>query len=67
MTELLTLADLAKLLKLSKTSAYNLTRARTRARMKHPIPMLRVNGHSRFLSADVEAWLQKLREESEAA
>jgi predicted DNA-binding transcriptional regulator AlpA len=66
MTELLTLSDLAKLLKLSKTSAYNLTRARTRARMRSPIPMLRINGHSRFLSSDVEAWLQKLREEQAA-
>jgi predicted DNA-binding transcriptional regulator AlpA len=67
MSELLTLDDLAKMLKLSKTSAYNLTRARTRARMKHPVPMLRINGHSRFVSTDVEAWLKQLREEGEAA
>jgi predicted DNA-binding transcriptional regulator AlpA len=66
MSELLTIDDLAKYLKLSKRSCYELTKARTRARQKHPVPLIRINGHARFVKADVENWIQKLREEQAA-
>ena len=64
MPELLTIDDLAKLLKLSKRSAYELTKERVRARMSTPIPFIKINGNTRFVRADVETWIQKLREEA---
>jgi len=63
MSELLTIDELAKFLKLSKRSCYELTRERVRARQSVPVPMIRINGHARFVKSDVEAWIQKLREE----
>lgn len=64
MSELLTIDELAKFLKLSKRSCYELTRERVRARQQHPVPLIRINGHARFVKADVENWIQKLREEA---
>jgi len=62
--ELLTISDLAAWLKLSKRSVYELTKQRTRARQSHPIPMIRINGHPRFVRSQVEAWILKLQEEA---
>jgi hypothetical protein len=39
--ELLTVADLAKILKCKESSIYNLTRRRGRARYDNPVPVLR--------------------------
>jgi hypothetical protein len=64
MPELLTIEDLAKFLKLTKRSAYELTKARTRARQIHPVPMIRINSHPRFVRAEVEKWILKLQEEA---
>jgi predicted DNA-binding transcriptional regulator AlpA len=63
MSELLTIDDLAPILKLSKRSLYELTRARVRAKQKHPLPMIRINGNVRFVRADVERWIEQLKQE----
>lgn len=60
--EILTVAELAALLKMSKGQVYEMTKARTRtgAMKDHPLPVLKINGNVRFVRSDVEAWLEKL-------
>ena len=60
--EILTVAELAALLKMSKGQVYEMTKARTRtgAMKDHPLPVLQINGNVRFVRSDVEAWLEKL-------
>jgi predicted DNA-binding transcriptional regulator AlpA len=60
MTEILTIDDLAALLKMTRGQVYTLTRSRSRARMDNPIPILRINGNVRFRRGDVEVWLQRI-------
>jgi predicted DNA-binding transcriptional regulator AlpA len=62
--EILTINDLAQLLKMSKRQVYEMCTERTRnGNMKrNPLPKLKINGNVRFLRADVEAWLQRERE-----
>jgi excisionase family DNA binding protein len=59
---LLTVKDAAELLRMSPSQIYSMTKARGRARMKHPIPILRVNGNLRFSKESLEEWLQELEE-----
>lgn len=60
--EILTVADLAAMLKMSKTQVYEMTKTRTRsgAMREHPIPVVKINGNVRFVKSDIEAWIQKL-------
>jgi len=60
MTEILTIEELAALLKLKKSQVQTMCRARSRARMEHPIPVLKINGNIRFRRSDIEAWLEKI-------
>jgi excisionase family DNA binding protein len=60
--EILTIDELAALLKLKRSSVYELTRERSRKRQDHPLPFIRVAGHLRFLKSDIEAWVDKLRD-----
>jgi excisionase family DNA binding protein len=62
--EILTINELAAMLKMSKRQIYSMTEARTRTGpMKdNPIPFLKINGNVRFLRSDIEAWLQRERE-----
>jgi predicted DNA-binding transcriptional regulator AlpA len=62
MTEILTVAELAAMLKMSKTQIYEMTRLRTRsgAMREAPLPVLRINGNVRFLKSDVEDWIERL-------
>ena len=62
MTEILTVDELAALLKMSKTQVYEMTRARTRsgAMRDNPIPVVKINGNVRFRKSDVEEWIEKL-------
>ena len=46
--ELLTVSDLAAILKCKESSVYNLTRRRGRARYDHPVPVLRLPCGLRF-------------------
>ncbi len=60
MGEILTIDELAALLKMSRSQVYTMTRKRSQARMLHPLPVLRLNGNIRFRKSDVERWLEKL-------
>ncbi len=62
MGEILTVTELASLLKMSKRQLYEMTSKRTRAKSAHPLPLLRVNGNLRFSKTAVTEWLQKLQE-----
>jgi hypothetical protein len=55
--EILTVAELAALLKCKASSIYNLTRHRGRARYESPIPVLRLPMGLRFRRSSVLAWL----------
>jgi excisionase family DNA binding protein len=59
-TQILTIDELAEFLKMTRRQIYNLTRARGQARMRHPLPVLRINSNIRFRKCDVEAWLARL-------
>jgi predicted DNA-binding transcriptional regulator AlpA len=61
-TEILTVSDVAKLLKFSKGQVYDLTRSRAKVRQTRPIPVLRINGNLRFRRSDIEQWLNGLAE-----
>jgi hypothetical protein len=62
--ELLTVEELADLLKMNPRQVYSMTcaRARTGAMRDNPLPVLRINGNLRFDKADVLSWLQKEKE-----
>jgi excisionase family DNA binding protein len=65
MNDILTVDEVAALLKISRRSAYELTRERTRRRQKKPIPLLRLNAKCvRFKKADVEQWIEELSREA---
>lgn len=48
------------MLRMSKRSVYEMTSERGRAKMKHPLPVLRINSILRFRREDVEDWIEKL-------
>ena len=55
--DILTVAEVAELLKCKPSSIYNLTRIRTRERYDNPIPVLRLPIGLRFRRSSVLAWL----------
>jgi hypothetical protein len=64
--DILTVSELAELLKCKPSSIYNLTRLRGRARYDNPIPVLRLPMGLRFRRSAVLAWL-KSQETTNAA
>lgn len=66
MTEILTIDELAQMLKLSRGQVYSMTRQRARVRMDNPLPTLRLNGNIRFRKSDIEAWLERLANAGES-
>jgi predicted DNA-binding transcriptional regulator AlpA len=58
--DIMTVAELAELLKCKKSSIYNLTRHRGQARYDNPIPVLRLPMGLRFRRSSVWAWLKSL-------
>ena len=62
--EILTVNELAAMLKISKSQVYELVNEQTRTGepRKNPIPCVRIGTSVRFLKRDVEAWLVKLSE-----
>ena len=60
--EILTIDELAALLKMSRRQIYEMTATRTRtgAMKDHPLPVLRINGNLRFLRKNVDEWLRLL-------
>ena len=59
MGEILTAAELATILKISKWQVYELAKTRTRSgdERKQPLPVLRIGTSVRFRKTEVEAWL----------
>jgi predicted DNA-binding transcriptional regulator AlpA len=66
--EILTVIEVAALLKMSKRQVYTMCETRTReGSMKdHPLPLLKINGNLRFRKADVDSWLAGLAERKAA-
>jgi predicted DNA-binding transcriptional regulator AlpA len=58
--DILTVAEVAEMLKCKPSSVYNLTRIRTRERYDNPIPVLRLPMGLRFRRSSVVAWLKSL-------
>lgn len=58
--DILTAADVAKILKCEPCSIYNLTRSRGRRRYANPIPVIRVPFGLRFKKSSVLKWLDSL-------
>jgi hypothetical protein len=56
--DILTVAEVAELLKCRPSSVYNLTRRRGRARYDNPIPVIRLPMGLRFRRTSVLAWLR---------
>ena len=65
-SDILTVAEVAELLKCKKSSIYNLTRHRGQARYDNPIPVLRLPMGLRFRRSSVLAWLKSLEKMSAA-
>lgn len=64
--DILTVIELAEILKCKPSSVYNLTRRRGQARYDNPIPVLRLPMGLRFRRSSVLAWL-KSQERTSAA
>jgi len=60
--EILTVDDLAVLLKMKRSQIYTLTRKRARVRNSLPMPLLKINGNLRFRRSDILKWLDELAE-----
>ena len=56
--DILTVAEVAELLKCKPSSIYNMTSRRGRARYDHSIPVLRLPMGLRFRRSSVLAWLE---------
>ena len=56
--DIMTVAEVAELLKCKPSSIYNLTRLRGRARYDNPIPVIRLPLGLRFRRSSVLAWLR---------
>jgi predicted DNA-binding transcriptional regulator AlpA len=60
--EILRVDDVAKMLQLSRSQIYDLTRRRGQIRQEVPLPVLRISTNLRFRKSDVIAWLGDLAE-----
>lgn len=60
--EILTVKEVATMLRLSVSQVYSLTKPRTRGGdlQEHPLPVLRLGRAVRFIRKDVEEWVQKM-------
>ena len=58
-SEILTVEDIAKWLKVSKRSVYEMTCERGQQRHEIPLPILRLPVGLRFRRTDVESWLNR--------
>lgn len=57
--ELLTVKELASMLKISKQQVYELSNPRNRAgdEREHPLPAVRIGTSLRFVPTEIEAWV----------
>jgi hypothetical protein len=56
--DILTVAEVAKIIRCKPSSVYNLTRKRGIARYAHPIPVIKLPCGLRFRRSSVLAWLR---------
>jgi excisionase family DNA binding protein len=64
-SDIMTVAEAAAYLRCSVSSLYDLTRSRANARMKHPIPTIRLGTKSlRFRRSSLDAWLSELEKQA---
>jgi hypothetical protein len=61
---ILTVNEVAKLLKLEPNQVRTMMRTRTRNRMEHPIPYLKINSNLRFSKEAIEEWLVQVSQEA---
>ena len=69
MGEILTIDELAVLLRMSKRQIYTMTETRTSSGVMkaNPLPVLKINGNLRFRRAAIDVWLLKLEEQKKVA
>jgi predicted DNA-binding transcriptional regulator AlpA len=62
MLEILTVDEVAAMLKISKSKVYELANARNRAGdlRENPLPVVKFGSCVRFRRSDIEAWVEKL-------
>lgn len=62
--EILTVDELAALLKMTKRQIYTMTETRTSsgAMKDNPLPVMRLNGNLRFRKAAIDEWLLKVEQ-----
>ena len=58
--EVLTVSEVASLLKMTPSQIYSMTRVRGQVHQNDPLPTLRINGNLRFLRSQIQAWLNRL-------
>jgi hypothetical protein len=56
--DIMTVAEVAKIIRCKPSSVYNLTRKRGAARYAHPIPVIKLPCGLRFRKSSVLAWLK---------
>lgn len=62
-TEILTLRDVAKILRCATNKVYELTRGRAKARMDSPLPVFKIHSKmTRIRKADLMKWLDEMIE-----
>jgi excisionase family DNA binding protein len=61
-SDILTVAELAVMLKMNKHQIYEMTKKHTRSgsMRDNPIPAFKINGNLRFRKEDIDAWIEKL-------
>jgi len=64
MPEVWTVEQFADWLKISKRSAAALLSQKVRAKQRHPVPFISVNGHKRIVRTEAELWLERLKKEA---
>lgn len=69
MSEVMTVRELAKFLKMSRRQIYSMTETRTRtgSMSSNPLPCARVNGNLRFRRVDIDQWLERCVDQEKAA
>jgi predicted DNA-binding transcriptional regulator AlpA len=61
MDPLMTVKDVAEILRMSSRQVYGLTESKTRKTSDNPIPFVKIHGNLRFLRADIQEWLLRGR------
>lgn len=66
-SEIITVAEVAAMLKCRPSSVYNLTRKRGLARYAHPLPVIRLPLGLRFKRSSILQWLDDIEERPKRA